>query len=80
MPRMHLPADILREYPNIRIDSVREQQIVLKGISDDVVANRMMIDLMNRGVVLKGFHRDEKSLEAIFMNIVGNTEEGGQRR
>ncbi len=73
-------VQILREYPDIYIDSVREQQIILKGIGDDVLANRMMMDLMNRGVVLRGFHRDEKSLEAIFMNLVGNAEEGGQRR
>ncbi|MCR5213247.1 MAG: ABC transporter ATP-binding protein [Eubacterium sp.] len=62
---------MLQEYNNIRIESVRENQIIIAGVTDDYMASRLAADLINRGVVLGGFHRDEKSLEQIFMNITG---------
>ena len=62
---------ILQEYQNIRIESVRENQIIIAGVADDMMACRLVNDLISRGVILSGFHRDEKSLEQIFMNITG---------
>ncbi len=62
---------ILQEYQNIRIESVRENQVIIAGVTDDMMACRLVNDLISRGVILSGFHRDEKSLEQIFMNITG---------
>ncbi len=64
-------VNIFREYPGIRIESVRENQIIIAGVNDDVMACRVISDLISRGVVISGFHREEKSLEQIFMNITG---------
>ena len=62
---------ILQEYQFVRIESVRENQIIIAGVNDDMMASRLVADLISRGIVLSGFHRDEKSLEQIFMNITG---------
>lgn len=62
---------IFTENPNIRVESVRENQIVISGVPDDNYANRIIVDLINRGVVISGFHREEKSLERIFMDMTG---------
>ncbi len=64
-------ARIFTENPNIRVESVRENQIVISGVSDDNYANRIIVDLINRGVTISGFHREEKSLERIFMDMTG---------
>ena len=62
-----------REYPNIRIESVKENEIIISGLQDDVQANRMVADIISRGMILGGFRRDERSLENIFMQLT----EGG---
>ncbi len=62
---------IFTEQPGIRMESVRENQIIISGVVDDAMANRIIVDLISRGVTISGFHREEKSLEKIFMNITG---------
>ena len=44
---------------------------MLSGVADDVFANKIVVDLINRGVVVSGFHREERSLERIFMDMTG---------
>ena len=53
------------------MESIRENQIVISGVPDDSYANRIIVDLINRGVVVSGFHREERSLEKIFMDMTG---------
>ena len=64
-------SQIFTENPNIRVESIRENQIVISGVPDDSYANRIIVDLINRGVVVSGFHREERSLEKIFMDMTG---------
>ena len=68
---IEMAARIFSEDPNIRVESIRENEIIISGISDDGYANRVVVDLINRGVVISGFHREERSLERIFMDMTG---------
>lgn len=64
-------SKIFSENPYIKVESIRENQIVITGVTDDNYADRLIVDLINRGVVVSGFHREEKSLERIFMDMTG---------
>ena len=64
-------AKIFSENPYVKVESIRENQIVISGVTDDNYANRLIVDLINRGTVVSGFHREERSLEKIFMDMTG---------
>ncbi len=66
-------AMLLQENPGIRIESMRENEIIISGVPDDRMSNQLIMYMMSKGTVIKGFHRDERSLENIFMSI---TQEG----
>jgi ABC-2 type transport system ATP-binding protein len=68
---IELAQRIFTEQPAIRMESVRENQIIISGVADDAMANRIIVDLISRGVTISGFHREERSLEKIFMNMTG---------
>ncbi len=68
-------VQLLQENPGIKTESIRENEVIISGITDDRMANQLIMYLINNGVVVGGFHREEKSLEKIFMNI---TQGGGQ--
>ncbi|MBO4863601.1 MAG: ABC transporter ATP-binding protein [Eubacterium sp.] len=65
---------LLQENPNIRTESIRENEIVVGGVADDTASNQLIMYLMQKGVIIGGFRREERSLENIFMAI---TQEGG---
>ncbi|MBQ8952279.1 MAG: ABC transporter ATP-binding protein [Eubacterium sp.] len=60
---------IMREQPNVQIEAVKSNEIIVTGITSDEMANSLVGQLMVRGVLVGGFHRDEHSLESIFMDI-----------
>ena len=62
-------VSIMQEQPNVKIESVKENQIIVSGIDTDEQANMLVGQMMVRGVLVGGFHRDEHSLESIFMEI-----------
>ncbi len=66
-------AMLLRENPNIRIESMRENEIIINGVTDDRFSNQIIMYLMSKGTIIKGFRHDERSLENIFMSM---TQEG----
>lgn len=68
---IELAQRIFTEQPAIRMESVRENQIIISGVADDAMANRIIVNLISRGVTISGFHREERSLEKIFMNMTG---------
>ena len=60
---------VMQEQPDVKIEAVKENEIVVTGIDTDEKANMLVGQLMVRGVLVGGFHRDEHSLESIFMEI-----------
>lgn len=62
---------MFQERPDIRVESVRENKIIISGINTDEQSNSIIADLISRGIIISGFHREEKNLERIFMNLTG---------
>ena len=71
---MDQAVKLLQENPNIRLESIRENEVILGGVPDDRESNRLIMYLMQKGVIVGSFRREERSLENIFMSI---TQEGG---
>lgn len=68
---MESAVRILKEQVGIRIESVRENEIIIvfNGADEDISA---LIGLMIQNqVVLTGFYREEGSLESLFMQLTG---------
>ena len=70
-------VQMLSEYPGVRVESVKENQIIISGVQDDIMVNRIIFDILSKGIVIGGFRREEHSLENIFMKI---TEEADAER
>ena len=71
---MEQAVKLLQENPSIAVESIKENEVVITGVDDDTKSNQLIMYLMSRGVLIGGFHREEKSLENIFMSI---TKAGG---
>ena len=71
---MEQAVRLLQENPEINIESIKENEIVIAGVADDARSNQLIMYMMSHGVIVGGFHREEKSLENIFMTI---TQAGG---
>ena len=69
---INMAVTFLQEIAGIRIESVKENEIVISGAATDNVSNQIVANLISRGVVLSGFRREEHSLENIFMQLTGN--------
>lgn len=69
---INMAVTLLQEIAGIRIESVKENEIVISGAATDNVSNQIVANLISRGVVLSGFRREEHSLENIFMQLTGN--------
>ena len=68
---MESAVRILKEQAGIRIESVRENEIIMlfNGADEEISA---LIGLMIQNqVVLTGFYREEGSLESLFMQLTG---------
>ncbi|MBR4758661.1 MAG: ABC transporter ATP-binding protein [Lachnospiraceae bacterium] len=66
---------IIRQIADIEVESVMEHQIKIKHPGDDEKMNRFLIELLQQGVVLDGYHRQQDNLEQMFMQLTGNSEE-----
>lgn len=66
---MELAVGILREFPNIEFKSVKQNEIVIRCSGMDEEINAMVLRLIQGGVLIGGFHKEERSLEKIFMEL-----------
>lgn len=63
---------ILREQPDTQLQSVRENEIIISygGSEEDICG--LIGRLIQNQIILTGFHREEGSLESLFMQLTGN--------
>ena len=47
--------------------------------NDDEAVNRYLVQVMNSGVVVTGFTKEENSLESLFMQLTGDREENANQ-
>jgi len=72
--------DALQENPYVQKVTAQGSimKIVFTGAKDDESA--LLADLISKGIQINSFHRDEGSLESLFMQIVGNPGEEKKKR
>lgn len=63
---------ILREQPDTQLQSVRENEIIISygGSEEDICG--LIGRLIQNQIILTGFHREEGSLESLFMQLTGS--------
>ena len=71
-------AEKAREFQEISLVSVMEHQLVISS-NDDEAVNRYLVQVMNSGVVVTGFTKEENSLESLFMQLTGDREENANQ-
>lgn len=71
-------AEKAREFQEISLVSVMEHQLVISS-NDDETVNRYLVQVMNSGVVVTGFTKEENSLESLFMQLTGDREENANQ-
>lgn len=62
---------ILKEQAGARIESVRENEIIILHDGTDEEVSALMGLMIQNQVVLTGFYREEGSLESLFMQVTG---------
>ena len=70
-------ATALKEIPGISLVSLRENEMVINFDGNDQELNRIIGSLMNAGVMVSGFRREESNLETLFIQLTsGNVPPG----
>ena len=64
-----------QEFPGTNLESVRENQIIVSCDGTDEEMNRFIANLMASGIIITGFHKEENSLETLFMQLTGDNRE-----
>ena len=62
---------ILKEQVGVRIESVREDEIIILFDGADEAISALIGRMIQNQVVLTGFYREEGSLESLFMQLTG---------
>lgn len=62
---------VMKEQAGVVVESVRENEIIISHGGTDEEVCAMIASLIQNGVVLTDFHREEGSLETLFMQLTG---------
>lgn len=68
---METAVRLLKEQANVRVESVRENEIIVSNNGTDEEISALIGRLIQNQVVLTGFYREEGSLESLFMQLTG---------
>ncbi len=62
---------MMKEQTGVRVESVRENELIISHSGTDEEICALIAYLIQNQVVLTGFHREEGSLESLFMQLTG---------
>lgn len=62
---------MMKEQAGVRVESVRENELIISHGGTDEEICALISCLIQNGVVLTGFHREEGNLETLFMQLTG---------
>lgn len=71
---MEQAVRLLREQVNVAVESLREGEVIISCDGSDEEICALIGRLIQGGVVLTDFHREEGSLESLFMQLTSNKE------
>jgi ABC-2 type transport system ATP-binding protein len=68
---MEAAVRMMKEYPNVVVESVRENELIIayKGTDEEISA--LIGRLIQNQVILTGFYQEEGNLESLFMQLTG---------
>lgn len=69
---MESAVRLLKEQVNVAVESVREGEVIISYDGTDEEICALIGRMIQGGVILTGFHREEGSLESLFMQLTGN--------
>ena len=72
---METAVRLLKEQANVRVEAVRENEIIVSNTGTDEEISVLIGRLIQNQVVLTGFYREEGSLESLFMQLTGGGNE-----
>jgi ABC-2 type transport system ATP-binding protein len=65
---------IVKEYAKVKVDSVGEHEIKLSHNMTKPEIAKLIGNMIENDVVVTGFHKEEGSLETLFMRVTGSEE------
>ena len=68
---MEAAVRLVREYPHVVIESVRESELIINYSGTDEEISGLIGRLIQNQVILTGFYQEEGSLESLFMQLTG---------
>ena len=68
---MEAAVRLVREYPHVVIESVRESELIINYSGTDEEISALIGRLIQNQVILTGFYQEEGSLESLFMQLTG---------
>lgn len=71
LSEMEAAVRLLQEQPNIKVDSVRENEVIIYFGGTDEQLSGLMAYLLQNNVMICGLHREEGNLESLFMQLTG---------
>ncbi|MDD6481061.1 MAG: ABC transporter ATP-binding protein [Lachnospiraceae bacterium] len=71
---METAVRFLKEQSGIKVESVGEKEIKISHELSNEELAKMIAYIINQGVVVTGFHKQEGNLESLFMQLTGGNE------
>lgn len=72
---MEAAVRLLKEEAYVRVEAVRENEIIVTNSGTDEETSALIGRLIQNQVILTGFHKEEGSLESLFMQLTGGGDE-----
>lgn len=68
---MEAAVRMMKEQAGVSVESVRENEVIITHTGTDEEISALIGRLIQNQVILTGFHREEGSLESLFMQLTG---------
>lgn len=68
---MEKAVNVAKEHAGVVVRSQREDELIISHSGTTVELNQLLMEMMKQEVVIKGFNREEVSLETLFMQLTG---------
>lgn len=72
---MESAVRLMKEYPNVVVESVREDEMIINYSGTDEEISALIGRLIQAQVILTGFYQEEGNLESLFMSLTGGGKE-----
>ena len=75
---MELAVRMLKEHAQVKVDAVGEKDIHISHSMQENEIAQMIAQMIESGIVVTGFYKEEGNLESLFMQLTGGQEDENQ--